>query len=377
MSEYQYYEWIAVDRPLTEEELEEVSGLSSHMDIATATQAVVTYSYGDFKHDRRAVLLKYFDAMLYAANWGSRELAFRFPVAAIDAKAIQAFCIEDRISLTREGKFQVLEIDLSEEDGGGGIEAAGILRRLVPLREQIIQGDYRALYMAWLAERGADEDEDEDDEEGEEKTTQPPVPAGLRKLTAAHKAFMQFFDIDSYLVKAAAESSAALQPISDQTLAGALSLLPRQECDAFLLRVLQGETQVGSTLRKRLIELAGIEKPAASRRTPAPSELAETAKRFVQEEQRRVQAEAERKRIQELEELAKRVEPTWTWVEKLIEQKQSKPYDEAVALLVNLRALAVYQKRLPEFESRLIPLVNRYTSRRALIERLRNAGLAQ
>ena len=373
MSEYQYYEWIAVDRPLTEEELEEVSGLSSHMDIATATQAVVTYSYGDFKHDRRAVLLKYFDAMLYAANWGSRELAFRFPVAAVDAKAIRAFCIEDRISLTREGEFQVLEIDLSEDEGSDWIDVEGILRRLVPLREQIIQGDYRALYMAWLAEREADEDEDDEEEE----TTQPPVPAGLRKLTAAHKAFMQFFDIDSYLVKAAAESSEALQPISDQALAGALSLLPRQECDAFLLRVLQGETQVGSTLRKRLIELAGIEKPAASRRTPAPSKLAETAKRFVQEEQRRVQAEAERKRIQELEELSKRVEPTWTWVEKLIEQKQSKAYDQAVALLVNLRDLAVYQKRLPEFESRLIPLVNRYTSRRALIERLRNAGLAQ
>lgn len=34
MSEYQYYEWLAVDRPLTEEEMEEVNGLSSHMDVS-------------------------------------------------------------------------------------------------------------------------------------------------------------------------------------------------------------------------------------------------------------------------------------------------------------------------------------------------------
>ena len=63
MSEYQYYEWLAVDRPLTDEELAVVSKLSSHMDLVTATQAVVTYSDGVFKHDRRKILLRYFDDM--------------------------------------------------------------------------------------------------------------------------------------------------------------------------------------------------------------------------------------------------------------------------------------------------------------------------
>jgi hypothetical protein len=139
MSEYQYFEWLAVDRPLTEEEIGEVSQLSSHMDVVTATQAIVTYSYGDFKHDPHKVLLQYFDAMLYTANWGSSELTFRFPTTAVDDEAIQAYCIPDRITLSECGKFQVLEIDLSEEEGGDWIEVEGILRRLAPLREQIIQ----------------------------------------------------------------------------------------------------------------------------------------------------------------------------------------------------------------------------------------------
>ncbi len=372
MSEYQYYEWIAVDRPLTDEELEEVSGLSSHMDMATATQAVVTYSYGDFKHDPRNVLLKYFDAMLYVANWGSRRLLFRFPLAAVDAKAINAFCVEDHIDLTREGKFQVLDIDLSEEDGGEWTEAEGILHRLIPLREQIIQGDYRALYIAWLKTSNMDTFADEEDEE-----SMPPVPAGLRKLTPAHKAFMELFDIDPHLVKAAAESSATLQPISDQALADAISSLPRLECDAFLLRVLQGETQVGSTLRKRLIELAGLQKPVATQQSVSSASREKRAKHYEAEEQRRAQAEAERKRIQELEELANRVEPAWTWVGKLIEQKQAKAYDQAVSLLVNLRDLAVYQKKLPEFQSRLMPLVSRFGTRRTLIDQMRSVGLVE
>lgn len=43
MSEYQYYEWLAIDRPLTAAEVRTVNGLSSHMDTVTCTQAIVTY----------------------------------------------------------------------------------------------------------------------------------------------------------------------------------------------------------------------------------------------------------------------------------------------------------------------------------------------
>jgi hypothetical protein len=54
--------------------LAEVERLSSHMDIVTPTQAIVTYSWGDFKHDPLKVLAEYFDAFLYAANWGTTRL---------------------------------------------------------------------------------------------------------------------------------------------------------------------------------------------------------------------------------------------------------------------------------------------------------------
>ena len=78
MSEYQYYEFQTIDRLLTEAERAEVEELSSHIDVA-ASQAVVTYSDGDFRHDPKQVLGRYFDAGLYLANWGTRRLMFRFP----------------------------------------------------------------------------------------------------------------------------------------------------------------------------------------------------------------------------------------------------------------------------------------------------------
>jgi hypothetical protein len=63
-SEYQHYEWQTIDRVLSACQQVEVEQLSCHMDIVSATQTVVTYSWGDFKHDLDQVLLKYFDAFL-------------------------------------------------------------------------------------------------------------------------------------------------------------------------------------------------------------------------------------------------------------------------------------------------------------------------
>jgi hypothetical protein len=50
MSEYQYYEFLAIDRPLGAEELAYVRTLSSRVQ-PTPTQATFTYSVGDFRGD--------------------------------------------------------------------------------------------------------------------------------------------------------------------------------------------------------------------------------------------------------------------------------------------------------------------------------------
>ena len=63
MSEYPDHEWQTIDRVLAENEPASVSGLSSHREVS-GSRAVFTYQRGDFKHDPKAVLAKYFDAEL-------------------------------------------------------------------------------------------------------------------------------------------------------------------------------------------------------------------------------------------------------------------------------------------------------------------------
>jgi len=60
----------------------------------------------------------------------------------------------------------------------------------------------------------------------------------------------------------------------------------------------------------------------------------------------------------------------------LIEEKKARSYDEAVALLVKLYDLVVFQDRLPEFQARLAALQAHYANRPAFQERLRKAKLA-
>ena len=154
MSEYQYYEWLAIDRALDGAGLREVQQLSSHMDHVTPTSAVVTYSYGDFKHDPLKVLVRHFDAFLYTANWGTRTLAFRFPKASLTVANLSAYLMTDRVELENHGKYQVLSFHLDNNDGDWIEEyeddSDGTLGTLAGIRRQIALGDYRALYLMWL-----------------------------------------------------------------------------------------------------------------------------------------------------------------------------------------------------------------------------------
>src|SRR4029450_12188656 len=83
VSEYQYYEFLAVDRPLTEREMQELRAVSSRA-IITATRFTNHYEWGNFKGDPRAWMERYFDAFLYFANWGTHELMLRLPRRVLD-----------------------------------------------------------------------------------------------------------------------------------------------------------------------------------------------------------------------------------------------------------------------------------------------------
>ncbi len=78
MSDYQYYEFLALDRPLTAAEQAEVRQLSTRARI-TATRFTNEYEWGDFKGSPDQMMQRYYDAHLYFANWGTHRIMLRLP----------------------------------------------------------------------------------------------------------------------------------------------------------------------------------------------------------------------------------------------------------------------------------------------------------
>lgn len=130
---------------------------------------------------------------------------------------------------------------------------------------------------------------------------------------------------------------------------------------------------LGPAFRRHLLGSAGAASAQNRRRTVA--ELLELAEAEETHASQRARAEAEARRIRELEALAPKAEETWTFVEQLIAQSNGRSYDEAVQLLVKLRDRAVHQGMEAAYEERLRGIREARQRRRSLLQRFDRAGL--
>jgi hypothetical protein len=149
VSEYQYYEFLALDAPLTEAQQAELRKLSSRAEI-TATRFANEYNYGDFRGSPEKLMERYFDAFCYLANWGSRQLMFRLPSALLDAETARKYCHADAASVTETGQYVIISLCLERDPDDTWVEGDGQLGTMVQARAELTAGDLRLLYLAWL-----------------------------------------------------------------------------------------------------------------------------------------------------------------------------------------------------------------------------------
>lgn len=374
MSEYQYYEFQAIDRPLTKEERTEIGSWSSRTS-PTSTQAIFTYSYSDFPKSPEKVVEKYFDAMLYVANWGTKRLIFRLPRAIINEELLTQYCFSETVTISTTKDYLILDIRFDDEDSEGDwIEGEGCLSSIAMLRHDLLNGDYRMLYLAWLNAIYLDyEIEDYKDE------LEPPVPDNLQNLSASLQDFIDFFEIDEELISVASERSATISGKSELDIEKAVTKLNEAERIDFLVRIARGEHQTNLQLLKKLQELSTENRiksaPSVQRRTIG--QLLRSTEELSEKTLAEVKQRAEQERIRRLEELAKQEDKLWEKVYFLIDQKQAKAYREAVETLLQLRELFEYLKKTDQFQSMIAQIHKNYSRLSAFRSRLESAGLME
>ena len=116
MSEYQYYEFQAVDRPLNDKEMNELRSFSTRAEI-TPHSFTNDYSWGSFKGDEDRWMEKYFDGFLYYANWGTHILKLRLPSVLLDFQTAQDYSNGDNFSARLSGDKVILDFLSESEDG--------------------------------------------------------------------------------------------------------------------------------------------------------------------------------------------------------------------------------------------------------------------
>lgn len=376
MSEYQYYEFLALDQPLTGKQLAELRSLSTRAEISAA-RFVNEYHWGDFRGDPRAMMERYFDAFLYLANWGTRHLMFRLPRELLDVETADRYCYTDAASLLQTKDHLIVSLYADRDPDDYWAEADGRLAAMVQARSDLAAGDLRLLYLGWLLSLQSDDVDDAD--------TEPPVPAGLAELSAPLRAVADFLDIDEDLLAVAAEASPDPRKEDLGGLSDWIARLPVKEKDALLARVASGEgSSVQAVLARRFRRARGGNEPVAPIRTAAELWKAAGDRKAMREK-----AEERRKREQQvrqaaakaaayarhLDELAPRQEAAWEEAGTLIATKNPRDYDTAVTLLSDLRTLAERRGEAAAFTTRFLALRQQHQRKPSLQERFDQAGL--
>jgi hypothetical protein len=200
VSEYQLYEFIAVDRPLTSSQRRELREISSRAEI-TSSSFRNEYNYGDLSADPAKLVARYFDVGVHMTNWGTRRLLLRFPKEAVKRSA--ALYAKGGTSITHARGNVVVDIcpSFEPEDFNGyeDIDDTSFVQDLPTVRAAVLGGDLRPLYLAWLAGVQSGELDDDDRE--------PPVPAGLGEKAPASALVIRFLQLDERLLKVAAKLS--------------------------------------------------------------------------------------------------------------------------------------------------------------------------
>ena len=372
MSEYQFYEFAAVDKPVTEDEAPYPWSVSSRAEVTPRRWRNV-YNWGDF-HGSVEKMMEYYDAHVYLANWGTFWFALAFPENMLSAQDVQPYLTEDWLEVDERFGRTVLTWTLADEEPDGEwVEGEGILDQVLPIREELLRGDWRALYLGWLARWRWWGDMADDEDKETLFILEPPVPAGLGDLTSAQRELSNRLKVDPDLLSAAAELEVPL-PDRGNALRDVVGALSSEEMTAFLLRVAAGEggrvcAELNRLVRDRCQNEGTSQRSLGQLWKSARRQRDKRLQRETEEKEQR-RREHEAKCRAHLQSLLEHADTAWKEADSLAQHRGKTSYDKAAERVRELRDAYALAERDGEYQERLRAFRDRHGQRPALIRRL-------
>lgn len=348
MSEYQYVAFRAIDRPLTDKEIEFAESQSSRAEI-TRWSFDNEYHFGDFRGDPEKMLQCGFDLHLHYANFGIRKVMMRLPSGLPGSKSVWSkYIVGDAITWHKDKKGSGGILEISPFLEAGSLDDIWDynehLDDFVSLRNELVEGDLRALYAVWLC---GTVDQNTDPEE----IDAAPIPAGIDEASDGCRALLDFYGIDPLILNAAGEHAqpAPTQQNRQEQLKEWLASLPENR-----VRDLLGQFMTGDLVATRAELLEKFREQSAAPDWPTSpadrtlEQLMQRAEELRDQETAKEEAKAqaaaarkakqeERERQERMKQMAKSPETFLQKADKLVAARGTANYKAAADMLAEIR----------------------------------------
>lgn len=248
---------------------------------------------------------------------------------------------------------------------------------VVEIRQRLLTGDLRALYVLWLC--GV-----YDDYVDPEELIEPPVPGGLAECVDSCEELLEFFGLDPLILLAASEGAPAAPAQEDQAekLRSWIDGLETMEVKHLLQQLLSEDTAAAKART-----LAAINQARASNAWPTAAlkrtfshlmERAETLRNeYEAAEKRQRDAAALRERQKRL---ASMVKDPAKWLEEansLVEARGTDNYAAAADILFDLRDAIGGNEGIKITQRHAAHLIKKHPTLRTLKSALRKRGVLE
>lgn len=347
MSEYQYLVFRAVDRPLTDRELKYARKQSTRAEIDQWSFRN-EYNFGDFRGDAKGLLNRGYDVHLHYADFGIRTIMMTLPTGLPCDESIWSQFINGESTqwLPNASGGGILAITPGFEPGylHDVWEYEPIVRAAVQVRNEIIQGDLRSLFVVGLC--GAEDMNDSYFYDG-----MPPVPAGVAEASHACRTLLEFYGESPLMLQAleASTETAPSLPSRKEIIAQWLSQKSKNDLHQLATELLEDDGAA-----RRVETLARIRNEVDQPIWPVSpckltwEELRNATGQLVEEEKSRIKAakaaaarreaeKQEKQRQRRLKKMKKNPEQWLAKAETIVESRETRYYDTVAELLADLQ----------------------------------------
>jgi hypothetical protein len=385
MSEYQYVVFQAVDGPLSDKQLAFAQRQSTRAEVSRWSLSV-EYHHSSFRGDVDGLLLRGYDVYLQHTNYGDREIKLRLPsgmpfVKSVWARYVDGEQLNWKSDSKGRGGILTLRPFHEADDLDEVWETQKYLDAAIHVRERLIRGDLRALYMLWLC---AAHDGYNDPAE----IIEPPVPHGIVEAASYGGELLSFFGLDPLLLVAAGTGVNATPTDDPQDHAARwVNVLDKQPAKDMLLRLLVGDTV--SVKANLLAEIRDSQTPdgwpTSDKQRTLDELLQQTAAlraeqnaqqaRKAQAKAKRKAAKAESERADRMKEMLKNPDKWLRDSERLVDAGGTCNYKAAAEILHDLREAVGGDKGDKIARCHAVKLVKAHPTLNHLKSSLRKRGL--